>query len=54
MLYQVLSGEATNTNYLVFGWTQSGLTIEPTVYRTQGEHSNQYTTDAVSSDIGVM
>ena len=39
------SGEATNTNYIVFGLTRSGL--EPTIYRTQDEHANHYTTDAV-------
>jgi hypothetical protein len=42
----VLSGEAKNTN---FGLTQSGL--EPTIYHTQGEHSNHYTTDAVQIGI---
>ena len=41
----MLSGEATNTNFIVFGLTQSGL--EPTIYRTHGEHANQYSTDAV-------
>ena len=30
---------------LVFGLTRSGL--EPTIYRTRGEHTNHYTTDAV-------
>ena len=38
-------GEATNINFIVFGLTRSGL--EPTTYRTQGEHANRYTTDAV-------
>jgi hypothetical protein len=38
----VLSGEATNTNFIVFGLTR------PTIYRTRGEHANQYATDAVS------
>jgi hypothetical protein len=41
----VLSGEATNTNFIVFALTRSGL--EPTIYGTQGEHANHYTTDAV-------
>jgi hypothetical protein len=41
----VLSGEATNTNFKVFGLTRPGL--EPTIYRTRGEHANHYTTDAV-------
>ena len=31
---------------LVFGLTRSGL--KPTIYCTQGEHANQYTTDAVN------
>jgi len=30
----VLSGEATNTNYIVFGLTQSEF--DPTIYRTRG------------------
>jgi hypothetical protein len=34
-------GEATNTNFVVFGLTRPGL--EPTIYRTQHEHSNHYT-----------
>jgi hypothetical protein len=41
----MLSGEATNTNFIVFGLTQLGL--ESTIYRTRGEHANHYTTDAV-------
>jgi hypothetical protein len=40
-----VSGEATDTNVTVFGFTRSGL--EPTIYRTRGEHANQYTTDTV-------
>ena len=43
----VLVREATNTNFIVFGLTRSGL--EPTSYRTRGEHTNHYTTDAVPS-----
>jgi len=34
----VLSGEATNTNLIVFGLTRPRL--EPTIYRTRGEHAN--------------
>ena len=30
---------------IVFGMTRPGL--EPTIYRTRGEHSNHYATDAV-------
>ena len=41
----MLSGEATNTNLIVFGLSRSGL--EPTIYRTQDEHANHYTTDVV-------
>jgi hypothetical protein len=41
----VISGEATNTNCVVFGLTRSKL--EPTIYRTRGENANQYATDAV-------
>jgi hypothetical protein len=40
----MLSGEATNTNFIVFGLTQPGL--ESTIYyHSQGEHPNHYTTD---------
>ena len=39
----MLSGEATHTNYIVFSLTQSG--IEPTIYRTRGEHASHYATD---------
>jgi hypothetical protein len=42
-----LSGEATNTNCIVFGFTSQ----EPTPYQTRGEHKNHYTTDAVSVNI---
>ena len=38
-------GEATNSNSIVFGLTRLGL--EPTIYRTQDQHANHYTTDAV-------
>jgi len=41
----MLSEEATNTNFIVFGLTRSRL--EPTIYRTRGELSNHYTTNAV-------
>jgi hypothetical protein len=33
----VLSGEATNTNFIVFGLTP--LVLEPTIYHTRGEHT---------------
>jgi hypothetical protein len=41
---RVLSGEATNTNFLVFRLTRPVL--ESTIYRTRGEHANHYATDA--------
>jgi hypothetical protein len=41
----VLSGEATNTNLIVFGLTRPGL--EQTIYRTRGVHANHYATDVV-------
>ena len=40
-----VSGEATNTNCIVFGLTRPGL--EPTIYQTRGEHANHSITDAV-------
>jgi hypothetical protein len=43
----LLNGDATNTNFIVFGLTRTGL--ELTIYRTQGEHANYYATDAVLS-----
>jgi hypothetical protein len=48
----MLSEEATNTNFIVFGLTQPVL--EPTIYRTQGEHDNHYATDAVHSIVLVL
>jgi len=44
----MFSGKATNTNFIVFGLTRPE--IEPTIYRTRGEHANNYTTDAVMSN----
>jgi hypothetical protein len=41
----VLSGEAANTNFTVFGLTGPGL--QPTISHTRSEQSNHYTTDAV-------
>ena len=41
----VISGEATNTNVIVFGLTRTGL--EPTIYRTRDDKANHYATDAV-------
>jgi hypothetical protein len=42
----VLSGEATNNNFIVFGLTR--LVLDPKIYHTQGEHPNHYATDAVT------
>jgi hypothetical protein len=42
----VLSREATNTNFNVFGLTRSGL--EHMIYHTRCEHANHYTTDVMS------
>jgi hypothetical protein len=39
----VLSGEATNTNFIIFGLTRLGF--KP----TQDKRGNHYTTDAVNS-----
>ena len=39
----MLRGEVTNINFIVFNLTRSVL--EPTIYHTQGEHGNHYTTD---------
>ena len=40
------SGKATNMNFIVFRLTRSEP--QPTIYRIRGEHTNHYTTDAVS------
>jgi hypothetical protein len=42
-------GEATNTNFIVFGFTRPGL--EHTIYRTRGEHANHYTTDTAVNEM---
>jgi hypothetical protein len=38
--------EASTTNFIVFGLTQSG--VEPTIYYTQGEHVNHCTTNEIT------
>jgi hypothetical protein len=48
----VLIGEATNTNFIVFGLTRPGL--EHTIYRTRGEHANHYATDAVFTKLHLL
>ena len=45
----MLNREKTNTNFIVFGLTYSGL--EPMIYHSRGEHANHYTTDAVVNKI---
>jgi hypothetical protein len=49
--YQVRK-EATNTNFKVFGLIRPGL--EPTIYRTRGQHANHYAIDAVILELNVM
>ena len=44
-MLRAYSGEATITNFIVLGLTRTEL--EPTIYRTRGEHANHYTTNAV-------
>jgi hypothetical protein len=41
----VISGEAADTNFIVFFMTTSAL--DSTIYRTRAEHANHYTTDTV-------
>ena len=41
----MLSKEATNINFIVFGLIRSGF--EPTIYLTRDQYANYYTTDAV-------
>jgi hypothetical protein len=44
-MLHVLSGETTNTNFIVFGLTRPGP--KPTIYHTQGEQINNHATNAV-------
>ena len=41
----VLSEEAANINFIIFGLTQPRF--EPTIYSTWDEHANHYINDAV-------
>ena len=43
----MLCEEVTNTNFIVFGLTRSGL--DPKIYLPRGEHASHYTTDVVYS-----
>jgi len=45
----VIIEETTNTNVIVYGWTQPG--VQPTIYRTHGEHASQYTTDVSANQV---
>ena len=49
-----LSGEATDTNFIVFGLNATLLAIEATIYNTRDEHANHYTTDAVQNQIELL
>ena len=51
-LYCVLSGEATNTNFMIFGLTRPG--IEPTIYHIRDEHANHYTTNAIYFELRTL
>ena len=43
----MLSGEATNTKFIVFGLNRH----QPTIYHTQSEHANHYTKDVVRNNV---
>jgi hypothetical protein len=48
----MISGEATNTNFTVFGLTQPGL--KPTIYHTRSENANPYATDAAKLNLNAF
>jgi hypothetical protein len=48
----VLSGEATNTNFIVFGFTRPVLKL--TINHTRGEQANHYATDAVFAQTEIL
>ena len=48
----MISREATNTNFIVFGLIWPGL--EPTIYHTRREHAYHYATDTVVDIIGLF
>jgi hypothetical protein len=50
LLSLMLNGEATNTNFIVFGLTRPELKL--TIYHTRDEHANHYATDGVVRRIG--
>ena len=47
----MLSGGAANANSFVSGSKRAGL--EPTIYRTQGEHTNHYVIRAVDNSFEI-
>ena len=47
----VLSREAANANFIVFGLARPGLV--PTIYRTRREHANYYTSDGLLLKMGL-
>ena len=47
----MLSGKATNTDFIVVGLTRPGL--KSTIYDTLGEHANHYATDAVKYQLNI-
>ena len=47
----MLSREATNTNFIVFGLARPGPQTK--IYRTRGEHANHYATDAVDTSLAI-
>ena len=49
----VLSGEAKNTNFVVFGLTPSGLEPICTIYHTRGRHAYHYTIDVLKGEFAV-
>jgi len=45
-MLHMLREEAANTSFIVFSFTQPGIKL--TIYATQGEQHNYYTTKAVT------
>jgi hypothetical protein len=45
----VFSGEAANANFIVLDLTQP--LVKPKIYRNQGEHANNYTSNVVVSQL---
>ena len=47
----MLSREAANTNFIVFGLTDLDLNL---IYRPRGEYANHYTTDVVYEHLDLL